>query len=185
MGRLKNNTQNLNRGEKNAKPNKEKVLITPKPFLRKRIIVQPPIENKMILMSMACLQNIITDFRTPCPECKRTELKVEATVHKGIRQFVALSCPCGHRHGDYSMPEGANYAFAHSLMSNGLSKTKVNNFFLQMNLLLNLKSGFFGSIFRAVDNNLIKMKDVSINKWVAIALLLSVSVQNKHNYFIW
>ena len=24
MGRLKNNTQNLNRGEKNAKPNKEK-----------------------------------------------------------------------------------------------------------------------------------------------------------------
>ena len=62
MGRLKNNTQNLNRGEKNAKPNKEKVLITPKPFLRKRIIVQPPIENKMILMSMACLQNIITDF---------------------------------------------------------------------------------------------------------------------------
>ena len=84
-------------------------------------------------MSMACLQNIITDFRTPCPECKRTELKVEATVHKGIRQFVALSCPCGHRHGDYSMPEGANYAFAHSLMSNGLSKTKVNNFFLQMN----------------------------------------------------
>ena len=127
MGRLKNNTQNLNRGEKNAKPNKEKVLITPKPFLRKRIIVQPPIENKMILMSMACLQNIITDFRTPCPECKRTELKVEATVHKGIRQFVALSCPCGHRHGDYSMPEGANYAFAHSLMSNVIN-IKFKNF---------------------------------------------------------
>ena len=92
-------------------------------------------------MSMACLQNIITDFRTPCPECKRTELKVEATVHKGIRQFVALSCPCGHRHGDYSMPEGANYVTFSTFQAskNSIINIKLKNF-SNLKKILNFKN---------------------------------------------
>ena len=56
------------------------------------------------------------------------KITVETTVQKGIRNFVKLKCECGYSSGDYSMPPGSNYAFCHSIKSNGLSKTKINNF---------------------------------------------------------
>ena len=93
-----------------------------------RVKPQPSIPAKMILISMACFQNILSTFQSGhSGECQR-KITVETTVQKGIRNFVKLKCECGYSSGDYSMPPGSNYAFCHSIKSNGLSKTKINNF---------------------------------------------------------
>ena len=107
----------------------EQPIISKKHDLR----VKPPpstpcLPAKMILMSMACFQNILSTFQSGhSGECQR-KITVETTVQKGIRNFVKLKCECGYSSGDYSMPPGSNYAFCHSIKSNGLSKTKINNF---------------------------------------------------------
>ena len=68
------------------------------------------------------------------------------------------------------MPKNSNYSFVHSILSNGISFTKLQDFFRMINCDLNLHTEFFQKIKAKVSLNLIEMKDDSIKKKFDIAL---------------
>ena len=60
------------------------------------------------------------------------------------------------------MPAACNFAFCYHLVSNGISKSKIERFFLSMNLNFRLKSQFMTDMFEKSNDILIKLKDDNV-----------------------
>ena len=64
----------------------------PKGRLRSEAQEKPDAENKLIFCSLRELQHFFNCLL--CPRCQKNNFNLEPTVHKGIRQFLTLSCSC-------------------------------------------------------------------------------------------
>ena len=76
---------------------------------------------------------LIADFNLSCPQCKNYNLKlIKTSQRQGIRVKIEIKCTCGYERSNWTLHEDCNFAFTFHLTSNGLSKSKVQGFFLSM-----------------------------------------------------
>jgi hypothetical protein len=92
----------------------------------------------LILFSLTALNELITDFGAPCPNCYKCDYKIYASKQIGMGQLLIIKYECGYKFQGYSMPENSNYSFCHAILSNEFSITKLQDFFRMMNLNIDL-----------------------------------------------